>query len=58
MVEGGVGVESEGTIMDICPDCDGQGALECEQCGTLGMGDECSTCNGLGEIETKEIDNG
>lgn len=43
--------------MDVCPDCNGFGAEDCSECGTTGMGEECETCNGLGEIEiTKEND--
>ena len=45
-------MEDEGAVeMGVCPDCDGQGASDCDQCGSRGMGDECVTCNGLGEIE-------
>lgn len=54
MVEGRIGMENEGTMMDTCPDCAGEGALDCNQCGTSGMGDECDTCNGLGEIEVTD----
>lgn len=42
---------------ETCPDCNGEGALDCDQCGSTGMGDECETCEGTGEIEsTKEND--
>ena len=58
MVEGGIGVENEGAVeMDICPDCNGEGAEECSECGTSGMGAECGTCNGIGEIEVEKESN-
>ncbi len=46
--------------MVTCPDCGGEGAEDCGECGSTGMGAECGTCDGQGEIEsTKEIvDNG
>lgn len=50
-------MEDEGAIeMDICPDCNGEGAEDCPECGTAGLGDECSTCGGLGEIEINKGD--
>lgn len=37
-------------VMVPCPECDGDGDMECESCGTPGM-EVCSECDGSGEVE-------
>ena len=43
--------------MEVCPDCNGEGAEDCSECGSTGMGAECDTCGGLGEVESTEEEN-
>ena len=44
--------DAEEVEMELCLDCGGMGVLDCDYCGSQGMGDECPTCDGAGEIET------
>ena len=46
-----IAATDELTVLVICPTCDGNGDIECDECGGTGEGGKCKNCDGTGEVD-------